>query len=126
MELHPAESARYLEMNAELARLGFEIICRGNRCTVLATPPDMDRTSATDFLREALSGKTDDLGPTWIRHACATAIRAGQELSQGDAMQLLSEWLATEEPDFCPHGRPCAVSLGRSELEKLFKRHQSK
>ena len=126
MELHPAESARYLELRSDLVRLGFEITCRGQRCSVLATPPDMDRTSTLDFLREALSGKTDDLRSAWIRHACATAIRAGQELSQGDAMQLLAEWLATEEPDFCPHGRPCAISLGRPELEKLFKRHQSK
>ena len=84
----------------------------------------MDRNEAAEFLREALDGKTDDLESVWIRHACATAIRAGQSLTQEDAMILIRQWLCTESPDFCPHGRPCAVTLEKADLEKLFKRRQ--
>ena len=125
LDLHPAESARFMELTDTLARLGFEAACRGGRCTVHAIPLEMDRTEAESFLREAFSGRVDDLESVWMHHACATAIRAGQHLTQDDVRQLVRQWLQTEEPDYCPHGRPCAVTLERSALEKLFKRKQS-
>ena len=125
MDLHPAEKERFLELEQTLTRLGFEASCRGNRLSVRAMPPEMERSDASAFLREALSGRVDDLTSVWIHHACATAIRAGQHLSPDDAMQLVRQWLRTEEPDFCPHGRPCAVTLEKADLEKLFKRRQA-
>jgi len=125
LDLHPAENARLMEVHDTLARLGFEVNCRGARCIIQAMPPEMDRSEATSFLREVLSGRSDDLDSTWIHHACATAIRAGQHLTPNDAMQLIRQWLDTEEPDFCPHGRPCAITLEKTDLERLFKRRQS-
>ena len=125
LEMHPSEAERLLEIKDTLTRLGFETSCRGNRCQVQTMPPEMDRSEATAFLREALSGRVDDLESVWIHHACATAIRAGQHLTPDDALHLVRQWLRTESPDFCPHGRPCAVTLEKSDLEKLFKRRQS-
>jgi DNA mismatch repair protein MutL len=125
MELHPAESSRLLEIQDTLTSLGFELSCRGGRCFVQSMPPEMDRSEALAFLREVLSGRVDDLSSVWIHHACATAIRAGQHLTREDALNLVQEWLQTEEPDFCPHGRPCAVTLEKADLERLFKRKQA-
>lgn len=125
LDLHPAETERLLEIRDNLLRLGFETSCRGNQCLVQTMPPEMDRAEASAFLREALSGRVDDLESVWIHHACATAIRAGQHLTPDDAMHLIRQWLRTESPDFCPHGRPCAVTLEKADLEKLFKRRQS-
>lgn len=125
MDLHPAEVERLLELRDTLLRLGFETVCRGRRCLVQTIPPEMDRSEASAFLREALSGRVDDLESVWIHHACATAIRAGQYLTRDDAVHLVRQWLRTESPDFCPHGRPCAVTLEKADLEKLFKRRQS-
>ncbi len=125
MDLHPAENARLMEMQETLARLGFETISRGGRCMIQSIPPEMDRAEATAFMREVLSGRVDDLNSVWIHHACATAIRAGQSLTREDALKLVSQWLQTEEPDFCPHGRPCAVTLEKGDLERLFKRKQN-
>ena len=125
MDLHPAESSRLLEIQDTLASLGFELSCRGGRCFVQSMPPEMDRSEALAFLREVLSGRVDDLSSVWIHHACATAIRAGQHLTREDALNLVQKWLQTEEPDFCPHGRPCAVTLEKADLERLFKRRQA-
>ncbi len=125
MDLHPSEVERLLELKNTLLRLGFETSCRGRHCLVQSLPPEMDRAEAAAFLREALSGRVDDLEARWIHHACATAIRAGQHLTPDDAMTLVRQWLRTESPDFCPHGRPCAVTLEKADLEKLFKRRQS-
>ena len=125
LDLHPAESSRLLEIQKTLTSLGFELSKRDSRCFVHAMPPEMDRSEAVSFLREALSGRVDDLDSVWIHHACATAIRAGQHLTREDALKLVSQWLQTEEPDFCPHGRPCAVTLDKADLERLFKRKQA-
>jgi DNA mismatch repair protein MutL len=125
LDLHPAESSRLLEIQDTLTNLGFELSKRDSRCFVHAMPPEMDRSEAVSFLREALSGRVDDLDSVWIHHACATAIRAGQHLTREDALKLVSQWLQTEEPDFCPHGRPCAVTLDKADLERLFKRKQA-
>lgn len=125
LSLHPAEEERLLELRDALAELGFVVEHHAGRCTATALPPVMDRAEAAAFLREALSGRQDDLTALWASHACATAIRAGQELSPADALALVGQWLAAEEPDYCPHGRPCAVTLDRLDLEKLFKRRQS-
>ncbi len=125
LSLHPAEAARFLELTETFQKLGFEAVCNEGYCTVQAVPADMDRSSALSFLREALSGRVDNLESVWMHHACATAIRAGQHLSPDDVRELVRQWLRTEEPDYCPHGRPCAVTLERSDLEKLFKRRQS-
>lgn len=125
LPLHPAEEERLLDRKEALADLGFATELRAGRCLVSTLPPAMDRGDAVAFLRDALSGRRDDLTELWISHACATAIRAGQGLDRADALALVSQWLAAEEPDYCPHGRPCAVTLDRTDLEKLFKRRQS-
>ncbi len=125
LTLHPAETERLMDIRETLTRLGFETSLRGNLCRVESMPPEMDRSEASAFLREALSGRVDDLEDRWIHHACATAIRAGQHLTPEDALHLVQQWLRTEEPDFCPHGRPCAVTLEKADMEKLFKRRQA-
>ena len=126
LTLHPAEAERFMEIRSTLGELGFsaELAEGGSVCRVTALPPDMAGSDASEFLREALAGKKDDPASLWISHACHSAIRAGQQLTNADALQLLRRWLATEEPDYCPHGRPCAVTLDPKDMEKLFKRRQ--
>ena len=124
--LHPSEAERFMEIRETLGDLGFaaELTGGGAACRVSALPPAMERGDASAFLREALAGRKDDLASLWISHACHSAIRAGQQLTPADALELVRQWLATEEPDYCPHGRPCAVTLDPADLEKLFKRRQ--
>lgn len=126
LALHPAEAERFMEIRDTLAELGFaaELTEGGAACRISALPPAMERGDASAFLREALAGKKDDLASLWITHACHSAIRAGQQLTPADALELVRQWLATEEPDYCPHGRPCAVTLDPADMEKLFKRRQ--
>ena len=126
LALHPSEAERFMEIRETLNELGFtaELTDGGAFCRISALPPAMERGDASAFLREALAGKKDDLVSLWITHACHSAIRAGQQLAPADALELVRQWLATEEPDYCPHGRPCAVTLDPADMEKLFKRRQ--
>jgi DNA mismatch repair protein MutL len=58
----------------------------------------------------------------WALMACKSAIKAGQTLARDEALSLIEAWRASPDKDYCPHGRPVAVSWTMGELEKLFKR----
>ena len=87
-------------------------------------PPMLSRAEARDFLREALAGRKDDLAGMFISMSCKAAIKAGQRLTDDEAAGLLRQWLATDDREYCPHGRPCILRWDAVALEKLFKRRQ--
>ena len=89
---------------------------------VTAIPMRYDRVTAMGFLKEILAEKLDNLDSIWVRHACKCAVKANTPLDRASAIKLILQWLATEEPDNCPHGRPSVVYFASHDLEKLFKR----
>ena len=126
MPLHPTEQARLDELWPDFQGLGFALRrSRPDLLEVTAVPVSLEPARARELLREALAGQTGPAGTLhelWALLSCKAAIKAGQPLAPAEALALLSEWAATPERDFCPHGRPVLVSLGKKDLEKLFKR----
>ncbi len=124
--LHAAEQERLEELRESLLAMGFELGTRalgqGIALEVRGIPSLLDRTTAGDFIREALAGHKDDLHTLWATMACKAAIKAGDTLAPDEAVNLVAQWLATENRHFCPHGRPCVLEWTAEELDKLFKR----
>lgn len=113
----------YLESAASLLDdFGFRYTREGSRLVVKAIPPILSLTEAREFLSEILSGRKSDAKGIFASLACRAAIKAGQKLSQDEAMELVEQWAATENAQFCPHGRPCVLRWDAAALEKLFKR----
>jgi DNA mismatch repair protein MutL len=54
--------------------------------------------------------------------ACKQAIKAGDAVTQEEAMALLNALWKTDLPQTCPHGRPTMVSLSKEDIERIFKR----
>ncbi|HEY0739543.1 MAG TPA: DNA mismatch repair protein MutL, partial [Herpetosiphonaceae bacterium] len=54
--------------------------------------------------------------------ACHSAVRAGQTLSHEEMRQLLQQLERCAFPRTCPHGRPTALLLSQSQLERQFGR----
>ena len=125
MSLHPSERERLFELRGTLESLGFVLETSASGLEVRGMPPVLSRAEARDFLREALAGRKDDLAGMFISMSCKAAIKAGQRLTDGEAAGLLRQWLATDDREYCPHGRPCILRWDGVELEKLFKRRQS-
>ena len=124
--LHPAERERIQEFHESLAALGFELALReqgaGTVLEVRAVPPLLERAAAGEFIREVLAGRKEDLHSLWATMACKAAIKAGDALAPDEAVNLIAQWLMTENRQFCPHGRPCVLQWGTSDLDKMFKR----
>lgn len=120
--LHSSEQKRIEKLLPNLQTLAFQISLKKQHCTVTAIPSTLSRVNATAFLKDILAEKTDDLERVWIHHACSSAIKANTELDIPAALNLITQWLKTEEPDYCPHGRPCVLHFDAFNLEQMFKR----
>lgn len=124
--LHPAERERIQEFHESLTALGFDLALReqgaGTVLEVRAVPPLLERAPAGEFIREVLAGRKEDLHSLWATMACKAAIKAGDALAPDEAVNLIAQWLMTDNRQFCPHGRPCVLQWGTSDLDKLFKR----
>ena len=62
------------------------------------------------------------LEPVLASMSCKAAVKAGDELSQEEMVQLLTDGKLVDMGSSCPHGRPTNLKLSLAELEKQFKR----
>ena len=54
--------------------------------------------------------------------ACKGAIKAGQRLTRGEIIALLTDRAALGDSYACPHGRPTMIHLSSAQLERSFGR----
>lgn len=120
--LHAVEQERLVELLPELSRLSFGVRLEASLCIVERIPQNIERHEAIQYLKNILADKNNDIERMWIQHACKTALKAGTNLESSAALKLIVEWLACEEPDYCPHGRPCVLYFAENDLERMFKR----
>ncbi|WP_457570857.1 DNA mismatch repair endonuclease MutL [Desulfovulcanus sp.] len=121
--LHPAEQKALTSYWPKLERLGFILEqVTSEKALIKAVPKDLTPGQAKEFLHILLSREIDTLDQMWILMACRAAIKAGQELTNDEALGLINSWLTCPNKDYCPHGRPVAIVLEGRLLEKMFKR----
>ena len=56
--------------------------------------------------------------------ACRAAVKAGNNISRFEMLDLAKRVLWDKEIMYCPHGRPVAFEIKKRELEKQFGRIQ--
>ncbi len=124
------EDAELIEQNGSLLyELGFEIEPFGEDSFVIrAVPADMDSPDAAAAIEEICEklrrGKLDAKSARdEILHtvACKAAIKAGWDTQPLEREKLVEEVLSGRVK-YCPHGRPVAVTMTKTELDKMFKR----
>ncbi|HJP59334.1 MAG TPA: DNA mismatch repair endonuclease MutL [Gemmatimonadaceae bacterium] len=131
LHLGPAEADAFESNREYLERLGFEIEgFGGNTLIVNTVPMPHPRFDAERCLRETLDSLTGDrIAGTAARHerlaatvACKAAIKAGEELSQGEMRSLFAALRDTTLPAHDVHGRSTIVHLTWDEVERRFGR----
>ncbi len=56
--------------------------------------------------------------------ACKAAVKANMALTVEEVQKLLDELLKLPNPFTCPHGRPTAIKLSKTDIEKKFARRK--
>lgn len=124
----PAEMAVLCEHAEELQALGLDAEPFGTAdMAVRALPADADPNQAASLLSELAGAvRLPELHArreaVLERTACHSAVRAGGVLSMPEMEALVRQILADPTLRHCPHGRPVAVTMKKTDFERNFKR----
>ncbi len=126
-----AQEYAFLEKQFPVLReIGFDVEeFGGTSVKVSAVPADLSGMDLEAFFGEVLSSMeslrairlADLLKDKLASAACKAAVKGGELLSEEEARSLIAR-MDGDVGLKCPHGRPVAVRVKKSELEKLFKR----
>jgi len=114
-----------------LEGMGFDIEDFGGGSILLrALPEDVDRSDAGASLQEIAQSLIENRRSPMTKKreealrlvACKAALKAGSDTSYNEEYALVARVMSFEDIRYCPHGRPVAALLKRSELEKRFGR----
>jgi len=114
-----------------LNTLGFRLREFGpNTVLVEAVPTGMRGGSEGAILKEIIDyyreNRVFDYSPAKrlaASYSCKAAVKAGDPLTEEEMRVLVDRLFATQNPFYCPHGRPIIINLSIEELDKRFERH---
>ena len=124
------EDYSFVEDNIErFKENGFELELLGDRQVAVRTVPlgkagkqsEVFGAILTDLKREVPS-KSEIWYQLIQTTACKAAVRAGDKLTQQEAMKLIESLSKLEDPYHCAHGRPTFFTVSKKDYEKNFKR----
>jgi DNA mismatch repair protein MutL len=128
IELSPEEYAVYEEIKDLLSGMGLETKSFSGRSIVIESIPANSTFSRQDLkelfrefvrLEKKLLTHKEELAR---RIACHGAIKANHRLSQAEIENLINKLFSSQDPYFCPHGRPTIIKISREELDRKFGR----
>lgn len=114
-----------------LSTLGIEAEDFGSKTLLVrAMPMYLEEDDIQELLEELagkLSGGVHDLTPEKLDDlyhsvACRSAIKAHDKSTPMEMERIVQTILFEDDVRYCPHGRPVAITLKRSEIEKKFGR----
>ena len=131
--LTPEEASCAAEYCEEITKIGFDYSVTQGSCDITAIP---DAISAYDaetlfvkMLDELAEGRGNPKITEAIRRekalyqiACKAAIKGGRKYDRAVIDWLISKVLSLPDITVCPHGRPIAYRLTKSELDRHFER----
>ena len=136
IEVTPKEAALLLEQSESLQKAGLGLEDFGNGTVIVTGYPAMLRKMDLQGLVRDLIEKLEGGGTVGVQSSarrdildellhmmsCKAAVKAGQRLSQEEIESLLMQRHLVDDAHHCPHGRPTALSLSRTELDRQFGR----
>ena len=108
---------------------GFELELLGDRQIAVRTVPLGKAGKQSEVFSNILTDLKRDVpskSEIWYQliqtTACKAAIRAGDKITQQEAMKLIESLSKLEDPYHCAHGRPTFFTVSKKDYEKNFKR----
>lgn len=127
IELNSLEMSRFEDARQLMHELGFEVDVFGDNSIVIREIPVMFTFSVARRMVQAIfenmkSEVDDHLHYAIAEKACKAAIKAHDEVHQGEQIALVESLRNLKSPYTCPHGRPIVISFSLNEVERKFKR----
>ena len=130
IQFQPDEYNSFLNILKHFEKIGFKIRDFGkNTIIVDGLPSSIPLGNENNLLKNILDEymKYKDNDTSFIHniaasYACKGAIKAGDSLDQEEMLSLINKLFSTNNPYYCPHGRPIIVRMSEHELDKRFER----
>jgi len=121
------EMSRFEVVNKVLLQMGFVSEPFGDNSVVLREIPMMFDFEISRHMVQALFENVKYEIDAHLYHeiavkACKAAIKAHDEVHEGEQMALIEQLKMLKSPYTCPHGRPIIISFSLHEIERKFKR----
>ena len=131
--LSPDEISAAEEFSEEIKAVGFEYTVNGKMADIIAIPDAISVTDAEGlFIKmtdELAQGRGNPRITEKIRRekalyqiACKAAIKGGRVYDKSIIEWLVGKVLLLPDITVCPHGRPIAYKLTKTELDRQFER----
>ena len=129
LELPPDDYSRLIDLIPSLERLGFRLRDFGKDTVIVeGVPTDVawgrEReiiTDVIDRMDRRIEG-AELFEKMAAAYSCKAAVKAGDPLTLEEMRNVVDRLFATENPYYCPHGRPTVVHMSSSELDRRFER----
>ena len=129
----PDECAAAAEYEKELNSVGFEFTLGDGYADVSAIPDAISSADAESLFVKMVDEINDGRGNPEISEkirrekalyqvACKAAIKGGRKYDRAIIEWLVTKLLSLPDITVCPHGRPVAYKLTKTELDRQFDR----
>lgn len=117
----------------EIEKIGFRFEAEKYTVSVSAVPETIELSAVPDMfmtIADRIKNETGNAGLTrdimfekaLYQASCKAAIKAGREYGEEHIKWLVSQLMNIPDITFCPHGRPVAMEIKKSGLDRQFKR----
>lgn len=132
VRLSESECEALVYNSSLLLKSGFEIEDFGNSSVIVrGVPSTLLKEDVTLIITEVAQTlllknvvEVEALDKLYHTVACKAAIKAGYNTSDIELLDLAKKVLNDKDVMYCPHGRPVAYEIKKSDLEKQFGRIQ--
>ena len=119
-----------IELLPYINKIGFKLREFGENTVIIeGVPTYMKNDDEISIINDIISGYEtygkEDLeiqDKIAANYSCKAAVKAGDALKENEMKHLVNKLFQSENPYFCPHGRPIIVSLTTDELDIRFER----
>ena len=133
LELSPIEESRLKAAHEKIEKVGFRLENRDYNWLLTAQPAVIPAEKLDDFFADLIQDLADEgrhlssveslRDHIAFMQSCRGAVKANEELSLPEMRRLLEDMSNISNPWACVHGRPTALRVSVSELDKHFGRH---
>ena len=131
--LSPNEISALGEYADDMRAVGFDFELTDKYANVIATPDTLGADDSEELfvkmLDELIEGRGNPAVTESLRRerqlyqiACKAAIKGGRSYDEALLHWLIEKLLSIPDITVCPHGRPVAIKLKKSELDRQFDR----
>ncbi len=120
LKFSPDEIQRLEILKNKLESMGFKYQTHENKLILNAIPYNMSVIDAEKVLQDIVETGNLNISAQEIisQIACKMSIKAGDKLTKEKAYAIIKEWLKTNNPNLCPHGRPIYYKISLDEIKK--------